>query len=194
MRQPTFWRSVSHAWSGLVYTFRTQRNARWHVIGGLAAVALATWLQLDLIRWAILALTIGAVGAGETINTTVEALVDLMSPEWHERAKVAKDVSAGAVLLLAMTAVVVGLLKLGLEGVHWCRAWLGRARNAIGEELRTDQSAAPAGLVHRIESRNAFVACVGNHDRGELVASHARQHIPAAQGAAQRAGAPVDGD
>ncbi|MFO1045310.1 MAG: diacylglycerol kinase family protein [Planctomycetaceae bacterium] len=113
MRQPTFWRSVSHAWSGLVYTFRTQRNARWHVIGGLAAVALATWLQLDLVRWAILALTIGAVGAGETINTTVEALVDLMSPEWHERAKVAKDVSAGAVLLLAMTAVVVGLLILG---------------------------------------------------------------------------------
>jgi len=113
MRQPTFWRSVSHAWSGLVYTLRTQRNARWHVIGGLAAVALATWLQLDLVRWAILALTIGAVGAGETINTTVEALVDLMSPEWHERAKVAKDVSAGAVLLLAMTAVVVGLLILG---------------------------------------------------------------------------------
>lgn len=113
MRQPTFWRSMSHAWSGLVYTFRTQRNARWHVIGGLAAVALATWLQLDLVRWAILALTIGAVGAGETINTTVEALVDLMSPEWHERAKVAKDVSAGAVLLLAMTAVVVGLLILG---------------------------------------------------------------------------------
>jgi len=113
MRQPTFWRSVSHAWSGLVYTFRTQRNARWHVIGGLAAVALATWLQLDVVRWAILVLTIGAVGAGETINTTVEALVDLMSPEWHERAKVAKDVSAGAVLLLAITAIVVGLLILG---------------------------------------------------------------------------------
>ncbi len=113
MRQPGFWRSVSHAWSGLVYTFRTQRNARWHVIGGLAAVALATWLQLDVVRWAILVLTIGAVGAGETINTTVEALVDLMSPEWHERAKVAKDVSAGAVLLLAITAIVVGLLILG---------------------------------------------------------------------------------
>lgn len=113
MRQPRFWRSVSHAWSGLVYTFRTQRNARWHVVGGLAVVALATWLQLDLVRWAILALTIGAVGAGETINTTVEAMVDLLSPEWHERAKVAKDVSAGAVLLLAMTAIVVGLLILG---------------------------------------------------------------------------------
>jgi diacylglycerol kinase len=113
MRQPSFRRSVSHAWSGLVHTFLTQRNARWHVIAALAAIALAVWLRIDAARWAILVLTIGAVCAGETINTTVEALVDLMSPEWHERAKVAKDVSAGAVLLLAITAVIVGLLVLG---------------------------------------------------------------------------------
>jgi len=83
------------------------------VIGALFAVALGGWLRISLTDWAILALTIGAVAAGETINTTVEALVDLMSPEWHERAKTAKDVSAGAVLLLALTAVVVGLLVLG---------------------------------------------------------------------------------
>ena len=97
----------------MIHCFLTQRNARWHVIAALGVSALATWLRIDTTRWAILVLTIGAVCAGETINTTVEALVDLMSPEWHERAKVAKDVSAGAVLLLAMTAVVVGLLVLG---------------------------------------------------------------------------------
>jgi diacylglycerol kinase len=113
MRQPTFLRSVAHAWSGLVYMFHTQRNARLHLIGALAAVALAMWLHIDSTRWAILVITIGAVCAGETINTTVEALVDLLSPEWHERAKVAKDVSAGAVLLLAVTAITVGLLILG---------------------------------------------------------------------------------
>ncbi len=113
MRQPSFLRSVSHAWAGLIHTFLTQRNARLHVIAALAAVALAAWLQVDSIRWAILLLTIGAVCAGETINTTVEALVDLLSPEWHERAKVAKDVSAGAVLLLGITAIAVGLLVLG---------------------------------------------------------------------------------
>ncbi len=113
MRQPSFLRSVSHAWAGLIHTFLTQQNARLHVIAALAAVALAAWLQVDSIRWAILLLTIGAVCAGETINTTVEALVDLLSPEWHERAKVAKDVSAGAVLLLGITAIAVGLLVLG---------------------------------------------------------------------------------
>lgn len=113
MRQSSFFRSVSHACAGLVHMFLTQRNARLHVIAALATVGLAAWLRVDSIRWAILLLTIGAVCAGETINTTVEALVDLLSPEWHERAKVAKDVSAGAVLLLAITAIAVGLLVLG---------------------------------------------------------------------------------
>ena len=113
MRQPGFWLSFAFAWQGLVYTVRTQRNARRHVTIALAVIAMALWLQIDALRWAVLVLTIGAVCAGETINTTVEALVDLMSPEWHERAKVAKDVSAGAVLLLAITAMVVGLLVLG---------------------------------------------------------------------------------
>lgn len=113
MRQPSFWRSVTHACAGLVYMFRTQRNARWHAIGGLTAISLGIWLPIDPDHWPVLILTIGAVCAGETINTTVEAIVDLLSPDWHERAKVAKDVSAGAVLLLAITAIAVGLLVLG---------------------------------------------------------------------------------
>lgn len=51
--------------------------------------------------------------AGETINTTVESIVDLLSPDWHEQAKIAKDVAAGAVLILSLTAIVVGLLITG---------------------------------------------------------------------------------
>ena len=82
-------------------------------MAALAAFALGFLLEIDSTRWAILVLTIGAVCAGETINTTVEAIIDLLSPEWHERAKIAKDVSAGAVLLLAVTAIVVGLIILG---------------------------------------------------------------------------------
>lgn len=113
MKQPTFWKSVTHAVTGLIFTLRTQRNARIHLLVAAAAIALAVWLKLGLLEFSILVLTIGAVLAGETINTTVEAIVDLLSPEWHERAKIAKDVSAGAVLILGMTAIVVGLLILG---------------------------------------------------------------------------------
>ena len=76
-------------------------------------LVVATWLGLDFLHLSVLVLTIGAVIAGETINTTVESIVDLLSPEWHERAKVAKDVSAAGVLILSLTAVIVGLLILG---------------------------------------------------------------------------------
>lgn len=113
MKQPNLWQSLLHARNGLAYTLRTQRNARLHVLIAAVVIALGIWLRLDAIRWSILAVTIGAVWVGETINTAVEALVDLLSPEYHDRAKVAKDVSAGAVLLLAMTAIVVGLCVLG---------------------------------------------------------------------------------
>jgi diacylglycerol kinase len=113
MKQPNLWRSLGHAVQGLVYTLRTQRNARIHVVFAAAAIALGAWLGLDVLRWCILALTIAAVLVGETINTAVEALVDLLSPEYHDRAKVAKDVSAAAVLLLSLMAIVVGLCLLG---------------------------------------------------------------------------------
>jgi diacylglycerol kinase len=73
---------------------------------------LGVWLQLDAVRWCVLVLVIAAVLVGETINTAIEALVDLVSPDYHEQAKIAKDVSAGAVLILSVAAVVVGLLLL----------------------------------------------------------------------------------
>jgi diacylglycerol kinase len=113
MKQPHLVQSFRHACDGLAYVVRTQRNARIHVVIGAIVVAVGLWLRLDLLRWSILALTIGAVWVGETLNTAVEAVVDLLSPEYHDRAKVAKDVAAGAVLLLGLMAIVVGVLILG---------------------------------------------------------------------------------
>ena len=104
---------MTHAWAGLVFTIQTQLNAKIHLCVGFLVLVVAIWLGLDFLRLSVLVLTIGAVLAGETINTTVESIVDLLSPEWHERAKVAKDVSAAGVLILSLTAVIVGLLILG---------------------------------------------------------------------------------
>jgi diacylglycerol kinase len=113
MKQPPLWRSFAHAFQGLWFVIRTQRNMRVHLAAAAAVVAVGLWLGLDRLRWSILAVTIGGVLVGELLNTAVEALVDLLSPQFHERARVAKDVSAGAVLLLGLTAMVVGLLILG---------------------------------------------------------------------------------
>jgi diacylglycerol kinase len=113
MKQPTIWRSFAHAFAGLVYALRTQRNARIHAAAAIVVGALAGWLRVSTIELGVLALTVGLVFAGELFNTALEATVDLLSPEYHAQAKVAKDVAAGAVLVLSLAAVVVGLAILG---------------------------------------------------------------------------------
>ena len=109
----TLVRSFYFALAGIAYLFRTQRNARIELITGVVACGLAFWLKIDLTQWAILALTICAVLILEALNTSIEAAVDLASPQQHRLAKIAKDVSASAVLIASIGAVIVGLLVLG---------------------------------------------------------------------------------
>jgi diacylglycerol kinase len=92
---------------------RTQRNAWIHAVISLAVFALGLWLGLDRVAWAIVVLTVGLVWMAEFVNTALEAVVDLASPDLHPLAKVGKDVAAAAVLVGACTAVLVGLLILG---------------------------------------------------------------------------------
>jgi diacylglycerol kinase len=92
---------------------RTQRNAWIHAVISTLVFALGLWLRLGRIEWAIILLTIAVVWMAEFINTALEAVVDLASPDLHPLAKVGKDVAAAAVLVGAITAVLVGLLILG---------------------------------------------------------------------------------
>jgi diacylglycerol kinase len=101
------------AFAGLAYLFRTQRNARIHALFAAAAIAVGAWLRIPLVSWAILVLTIVLVIVLEGLNTAIEAVVDLASPQYSELAKIAKDVAAAMVLLAAMGAVIIGLLILG---------------------------------------------------------------------------------
>jgi len=103
-------RSFGHAFAGVAYILRTQRNARIELTVGLAAVLLGLWLGLTSLEWAVLAITIALVLALEWINTSLELAVSLASPEQHPSAKAAKDVAAACVLVGAITSVVVGLL------------------------------------------------------------------------------------
>ena len=103
-------RSFGYAFAGIAYIVRTQRNARIELAVGVLAIALAVWLGLSPLEWAVLAITIALVLALEWINTSLELAVSLASPERHPSAKAAKDVAAACVLLGALTSVVVGLL------------------------------------------------------------------------------------
>jgi len=102
-----------YAFSGWWYVIRTQRNAWLHAVATVASVAMGIWLKLLLIEWALLILAIGMVWLSEFINSALEAIVDLASPEMHPLARVGKDVGAAAVLIAAATAAAIGLLVLG---------------------------------------------------------------------------------
>lgn len=109
-RALTLLASFRYAFAGISYLIHTQRNAKIHCAVGLIAVTCGLIFQIDRVEWLALVLTIALVLTLEAVNTAVEAVVDLASPQHHPLAKVAKDVSAGAVLLAALAAVVIGLI------------------------------------------------------------------------------------
>ena len=102
--------SFGHAFAGLGYLFRTQRNARIHALIAACALALGIFLPLARWEWLALVLTCALVIATESINTAIEATVDLVTNNYHPLARIAKDVSAGAVMFCALTSVVMGCL------------------------------------------------------------------------------------
>ena len=105
--------SFRYAFSGWWYVIRTQRNAWIHAIVSITVMAIALWLGLEALEWAVLILTIALVWTAEFINTAVEAVVDLASPQHHPLAQMGKDVGAAAVLIAALNSILVGLLILG---------------------------------------------------------------------------------
>ncbi len=105
--------SFRHAFAGWWHVLRTQRNAWIHAVASAAVISLAAWLRLDRQSWAVLLLSIGLVWMAEFLNTALEAVVDLASPEVNPLARVGKDVGAAGVLIAALTAAAVGLLVMG---------------------------------------------------------------------------------
>ena len=102
-----------YAFSGLWYALRTQRNARVQVLIATLAIGMGILLRISAVEFAMIFVAITGVLIAEMFNTVFELCVDLASPEHHPLAKIAKDVSAGAVLLSAMLSVVIGLFIFG---------------------------------------------------------------------------------
>jgi len=105
--------SLGYAVAGWLYMLRRQKNTRIQAVASIGVAALALWLQIDALRWAILILTITIVWMAEFLNAAVEAVVNLAAPEVHPMAKVAKDVASAAVLLGVVASILIGLLVLG---------------------------------------------------------------------------------
>ncbi len=125
-------RSFNHAYRGIIYAIRTQRNMRFHVVVSLAVLVLGLLLGVSALELAVLVLVIAVVLVTEMFNTAMEFAVDLVTKEYHPLAKLAKDISAGAVLISSVGAVLVGYLILAddlgpftLDTVESIRRWPG---------------------------------------------------------------------
>lgn len=106
-------RSFRPAFQGWAHVWRTQPNAWLHAGITFAVIVASFWVGLSRTDWILILLATGLVWVAEFLNTALEAVVDLASPRQHKLAKAAKDVSAGAVVIAALVAVLVGLLLLG---------------------------------------------------------------------------------
>lgn len=102
--------SIGHAFRGLGFMLRSQHNAWLHAVATVIVVVAGFAFGLSSADWKWLVATIAMVWVVETLNTAVEHVCDVVSPDYHDSVKVAKDVAAGAVLISAIGAVIMGLL------------------------------------------------------------------------------------
>lgn len=107
--KPARWiESVNCAIEGILWTARTQKHMRWHFLCAAVVLFAGLFFKVPTVDFLLLTLAITVVLFAEIINTAVEVVVDLVSPEYHPLARQAKDVAAGAVLLATSGAAVVG--------------------------------------------------------------------------------------
>ncbi len=112
-------KSFYYAFKGVADVLRTQYNMRIHLLAAFMAIVLGIVLNISTSEWIAICICIGMVMALEAMNTAVEYLTDLVSPDYHPLAGKAKDAAAAAVLLAAIAALVVGCLVFGPKLMVW---------------------------------------------------------------------------
>lgn len=103
-------KSFKHAFNGLIHLFKTEHNSWIHVVAVLVVVVAGFFFKINTVEWILVTFAIGLVFTTEVINTSIERLVDLASPNQNQLAKEAKDLAAAAVLVAAIIAVIIALL------------------------------------------------------------------------------------
>ncbi|MZP28796.1 hypothetical protein GTO91_03615 [Heliobacterium undosum] len=106
-------RSFCYAWRGIIWVIKTQQNMRIHLIAAVTALAMAAWFRLGGWELAWVVTAVFLVLAGESFNSAIEAAIDRIGPERHPLSGAAKDAAAGAVLLLALHALIAGIIIFG---------------------------------------------------------------------------------
>lgn len=103
-------KSFAYAWKGILLLIKSEHNAWIHLVCAILVICAAIYFDINRMEWIAVIVCIGLVLAAEAINTAIESLVDLVSPEENPIAGKVKDLAAGAVLICAISAAIIGLL------------------------------------------------------------------------------------
>ena len=102
--------SFKYAIEGIISSFKTERNMKIHILAMIVVITLGFFFKLDKIEWCFIIIAIASVISAELFNTAIETVVDMVSPERNPKAKLAKDIAAGAVLVVAIGAAIIGFI------------------------------------------------------------------------------------
>ncbi len=106
----SYWVSIKRAIGGIGFVFKTERNFKIQLVIAGVVIILSFLFGLSKWEWIVVVLLIGMVLSLELVNSTVEKVIDVIHPRFHGQIKTIKDVLAGAVLIVAIVAAVIGLL------------------------------------------------------------------------------------
>lgn len=102
--------SFKYAIAGIIASFKTERNMKLHILAMIIVILLGIVVKLSKLEWIICIILFAIVISGELFNTAIETTVDIAMPYRNEKAKLAKDVSAGAVLIIAIASLIIGVI------------------------------------------------------------------------------------
>jgi diacylglycerol kinase (ATP) len=103
-------RSFGYAINGIKYALRNENNFIYHLLATVTVIVIGLTLDFTTNEWFFIILMIGLVYTAELFNSAIEKLVDLTTPQYHYKAGIIKDVAAGAVLVISITALIIGLI------------------------------------------------------------------------------------
>ena len=109
-KEKNIMKSFKYAFEGIFTSLKAEKNMKIHFIIMLLVIILGIMLKISSVEWIICIILFGFVISLELVNTAIENTVDLITQEKHPKAKIAKDVAAGAVLIAAITAAIIGLI------------------------------------------------------------------------------------
>lgn len=110
--------SFKYAIEGIISSFKTERNMKIHVLATIVVVVLGFFFKLNKGEWCFVIVAIICVISAELFNTAIETVVDMISPERNPKAKLVKDIAAGAVLVMAIGSAIIGFIVFGPKVIN----------------------------------------------------------------------------